>query len=219
VSAALAINEAIAIMGKPYTLLNLDEAVDVGKLHTVDWRRLHARLRKRIDRVLGEEVVVVGMGEVEYDETRNKWQPHYHLMVYGASAASVKDLRKRYYRTKRTGPRPMVRSPLRGPAKWFSYMSKLVAFGKSMETPRFIRRGRLNDELSREHFRYLADSTPTSFIFCINCSIVKQIVHKPPVEDDDEYEDEYQNREPHWLRPRFTFGGRDWIRSRHVRPL
>ena len=46
VGAALAIHKEIAIKGEPYTEWSLDEAVDVGELHTINWRRLHARLRK-----------------------------------------------------------------------------------------------------------------------------------------------------------------------------
>ena len=42
---------------------------------------------KDVTRMLGEHAVVVGMATVEYDKTRNKWQPHYHMMIYGGSAA------------------------------------------------------------------------------------------------------------------------------------
>ena len=40
VGAALTIHKAIAMKGEAYTLLSLDEAVDVGELHTINWRRL-----------------------------------------------------------------------------------------------------------------------------------------------------------------------------------
>jgi hypothetical protein len=172
VGAALAIHKEVAVKGEPYTALSLDEAVDVGELHTIDWGRLHARLRKRLNRILGEQVVVFGMAQVEYDRTRNKWQPQYHLMVYGRKAI-----------LERTGPAP-IRSTIAAPAQWFSHMCKLSAFSKITEAAGISRGVRLNDELLREYFHYLADRPPTSFILCINCSIVDE--HVNPLRDEDE---------------------------------
>jgi hypothetical protein len=174
VAAALELHSKMEVAGDPYTLLDLKEAVDSRHLHKINWRRLHARLRKRIARILGKDVVVIGVGEVEYDPSRGKWQPHYHIMVYGASRADFKKLRKNHYAAKRRGPRPMVRSSRGEPATWFSYMAKLIAFGKRMEGPGGPRRVRLQGDLSRAHFRYLASRVPTSFIFCVNCSLVKR---------------------------------------------
>ena len=101
-------------------------------------------------------------------------------MVYGRTAI-----------LERTGPEPIVRSTLGRPAKWFSHMCKLSAFGKITGPAGVSRQVRLNDKLSREYYHYLADRSPTSFIFCINCNIVSQHFTKPPVEadDDGEYDD------------------------------
>jgi hypothetical protein len=128
-------------------------------------------------RRVGEHVVVIGMGEVEYDEHRRKWQPHYHLMIYGARSARLKIFRQKHYSARRRGPRPMVKSNRGKAATWFSYMSKLVAFGKIAES--YGGRVRLIDRLSREYFRYLAGRSPTSFLFCMNCSLLKRIVTLP----------------------------------------
>jgi len=190
VGAALAIHKAIAIKGEPYTEWSLDEAVDVGELHTINWTRLHAKLRKRLNRILGEHVVVFGMAQVEYDKTRDKWQPQFYLMVYGRTAI-----------LERTGPEPIVRSTLAAPAKWFSHMCKLSASEEIMETDGLWRQVRLNDKLSREYFHYLANRSPTSFIFCINCDMVTQRVSRPP-SDEDDYDEGYQHREPSWPLPR-----------------
>ena len=42
----------------------------------------------------------------------------------------VQAFREKHYAAKRKGPRPMLRSKRGEPATWFSYMSKLIAFGK-----------------------------------------------------------------------------------------
>ena len=179
VDVALHLDHRLNRPGHPFTLLDLSEAVDEGQLHTLDWRRLYASLRKRIERILGEQVVVIGMGEVEYDAQRRKWQPHWHLMIYNVSWARLKAFRKKHYRAQRTGPRPMVRSKRGEPATWFSYMSKLIAFGKVADAYGRTQRVRLSNRLSREYFRYLAERSPTSFIFCINCSLVNRTLGDP----------------------------------------
>ena len=202
VGAALAIHKSIAMKGEAYTLLSLDEAVDVGQLHTINWTRLHARLRKRLNRILGEDEVVVGMAKVEYDRTRNKWQPQYYLMIYGRSAALLEEFCRGYFWAKRTAPQLLIRPTVGKPAKWFSHMCKLTAFEEIMDTDGRSREVRLNDKLSREYFHYLADRSPSSFIFCINCNIVTQRVSRPPSDEDDDYDEGYQHREPSWPLPR-----------------
>jgi hypothetical protein len=113
------------------------------------------------------------MGEVEADDSRGVWQPHHHVTIHGATVAALKRLRKAHYRAKRTGMRPMVRSkpqPLEG---WLSYVSKLVAFDKIPTHGGPSSRCRLPPDQSREYFRYLAVRRPTSFVFSMNCRIVK----------------------------------------------
>jgi hypothetical protein len=134
--------------------------------------------------MLGEQVVVVGMGEVEHDDRRRKWQPHWHLMIYNVSWARLQAFRKKHYSAQRRGPRPMVRSRYGEPATWFSYMSKLIAFGKVPVRAGSLR-VRLNNRLSREYFRYLADRSPTSFLFCLNCSLLNRTLADPLECDDD----------------------------------
>ena len=123
--------------------------------------------------------------QVEYDRTRNKWQPQYYLMIYGRSAALLEEFCRGYFWAKRTAPQLIIRSTVGKPAKWFSHMCKLSAFEEIMETDGLSREVRLNDKLSREYFHYLADRSPTSFIFCINCNIVTQRVSRPPSDEDD----------------------------------
>lgn len=156
--------------GGAYTLFDVGDAV--ADPETIDWRKLHARLRKRLLRQLGDNIVVVGMGEVEFDESRGKWQPHHHLAIYGASEADLVSLRRKYYAANRKGPRPMKKSPGSPDINWFAYMSKLTAFGKLVSVHGTEPcRTRLPDAESRDYFWYLARRRPTSFAFCINCSL------------------------------------------------
>ena len=191
VGAALAIHEAIALVGEPYSVFDRDDAVDVGMLHTINLRRLHAGMRNRAATILGVHSAVVGMATVKYDKTRNKWQPHYPMMIYGGSNRF-----RNFYWTRRTGSPPMVRA-LHEAAQWFGDMS-LAAFGEMMKTDGRSRQGRLNDKLSREYFHYLANRTPTSFVFCFNCDIGNQRVTIPPIEVNT-YEDEDQDDGPSWM--------------------
>jgi hypothetical protein len=197
VSAALAIHEAVAWKGAFYTLLSPDGAVDVGMLHTIDWKRRHASMRKFVTWLLGESAVVVGMAAVEYDKRRNEWQLLYHLMIYcGSTESFYQKVDARYYWIKRYGPGPIVRTrPAATP--WFRNMS-LAAFGKMMETDGRGRQIRLNDRLSREYLHYLTDHTPTSSIFCINCDIVNRRVTRQPAGDVDDH-DEYRRPSKRFL--------------------
>ena len=56
-------------------------------------------------------------------------------------------------------------------ATWFSDMSKLTAFSTVMQQSGGVRQRPLSDRLSREYFGYLASNSPTSFIFCVNCTL------------------------------------------------
>jgi hypothetical protein len=155
-----------------YTLFDLSDAVPCGQLHTIKWKKLHNRLRRRLERILGKNVVAYGMGEVEWDESRGMWQPHYHLVIYNASDAAFRALRKKHYRAKRRGPRPMLRSKPQSLERWLTYMRKLTVFAKSPgEGPGS--RIRLSVGLSRQHFRYISRNAPTTFVFAMGCRIVK----------------------------------------------
>jgi hypothetical protein len=159
--------------GLRYTFLDKDDAVPFGQLHSVEWVALHLKFRRRLERHLGSRVVVYGMGEVEADDSRGVWQPHYHVTIHGATDARLKALRKAHYRAKRTGIRPMVRSKPQLLEGWLAYASKMVAFDKIPTHGGPSSRCRLPPELSREYFQYLAARRPTSFVFSMNCRIVK----------------------------------------------
>jgi hypothetical protein len=155
-----------------YTLFDLSDAVPYGELHTIKWKKLHNRLRRRLERILGKNVVAYGMGEVEWDQSRGMWQPHYHLMIYNASDAGFRALRKKHYGTKRRGPRPMLRSKSQPIGRWLTYMSKLTAFAKSPGGDP-TGRTRLPENLSRHYFRYISRNAPTTCVFAMGCKIVK----------------------------------------------
>ena len=174
VDRALQVHDDQQKKGKRYTFFDPKDAVPFGKLHTVNWRKLHQKFRRRLQRTLGKHVVVIGFGEVEADEERGVWQPHYHVTIYGAKNRKLKELRRKHYGAKRTGVRPMRKSKAEPIAKWFAYQSKLNAFGKLVDSnggpPK---RTRLPDDLSRQFFRYVSRHLPTAFVFSMNCRIVK----------------------------------------------
>ena len=74
VDGALYLHQRLNRRGVALTLFDPAEAVGEGQLHTIDWRRLYATVRKRIERIQAE----CGRdrnGEVEYDDRRRKRQP------------------------------------------------------------------------------------------------------------------------------------------------
>jgi hypothetical protein len=174
---ALAVHEQQSRKPKAFTFFDVEDAVESGELASVDWRTLHLRHRRRLERTLGSHIVAIGMGELEADEERGIWQPHHHVMIYGARKEDLEALRQKHYQAERTGPRPMKRSPIDIPALWFSYMSKLTAFGKFVERSNGLEgppmRTRLSPKMSREYFRHISRILPTSLVFSMNCQIVK----------------------------------------------
>ena len=152
-------------------------AVPFSKARTINWRKLHSQLRRRLERHLGQHVLVFGIGEIEADDSRQVWQPHYHLVVFGASPTDLKALRKKYFAVMADGTRPMLIKALRD-AGWCSYASKLIAFRKvktvGREGGRHVQRRRLKNTQFRQFMRYQARREPTSLIFSMNCSIVKK---------------------------------------------
>jgi hypothetical protein len=176
VDAALDVHTQTKQRGAPFTYM-ADEEVDVGQLHTLDWRPLHTIFRKRISRTLGGDEIAIGMGKVEHDLSINKWQPYHYFMVYHRRNWNLFwELRAI---PKRNGAQPMAFDEA---ATWFSHMSKLTAFSTMLQQSRGVRQQPLSDRLSREYFRYLASNSPTSFIFCVNCSLAERTV----VRDEDE---------------------------------
>jgi hypothetical protein len=179
ISRALGIGEQARDAGIPITLFNPKTAVPFSKLNDIDWRKLNGQLRRRLERTLGKKIVVVGMGEVEADCARKMWQPHHHLVIYGTTRHDLRRLRKAYYRVLPNGIRPMVISKRKDLGGWYAYASKLMTFRKIQsvngETGKVtsIRRVRLKTSEFRQLMRYLSRRSPTSFVFAMNCSIVK----------------------------------------------
>ena len=69
-------------------------AVPFDELDDIDWRRRHNELRRRLERMLGKDIIVVGVGEVEADYDRKVWQPHHHLVIYGTTEQNLEELRE-----------------------------------------------------------------------------------------------------------------------------
>lgn len=160
--------------GQHLTLFDPADALRPDQLKTLDWRRHHTKLRARLARRIGPHIVVIGFGEIEFDPTRGVWQPHYHLIVFGAPRPSIELLRRRHYPAKRTGPRPMLRSTAHSLPGWLAYMSKLAVFDKAPVTGSRSKYGRISDKRSRQFYRYLARRNPSEFVFAMNCRILKK---------------------------------------------
>lgn len=155
------------------TVFDAKDAVENGDLRSIDWRKRHARLRRRLERCLGPSVIAVGMGEVEYDETLKKWQPHHHLVLYGTTDDGLAALRRAHYASQRGEARPMVRSKETTLIGWLSYMAKQTAFRK-IRIREQVSRVRLKPAELREFLRYAASKNPTSFVFAMNCDLIKR---------------------------------------------
>lgn len=175
VARAMELEETLPRQAIAATLLIEQDAVPYGQLHTVDWRKLHHRLRQQIERAVGPSVVVIGVGEVEADDTRHCWQPHYHLVIYGVTKRELGAIRQRHFPSKRGEPRRMVMR-IYEDGNWLAYAAKLTAFRK-VENPSKsgnpIVRKRLRVAEFREHMRYVASSNPTQTLFCMNCSLAR----------------------------------------------
>jgi hypothetical protein len=81
VSRALRVDRRAKSRGILITLLDPKNAIPFGNLEDINWRKLNGQLRRRLERTLGKDVVVVGMGEVEAD---------YDLKVCIAAARRLK---------------------------------------------------------------------------------------------------------------------------------
>ena len=163
---ALKINSSHGGEGVLVTLFDAGRAVKGKSLHKIDWRTEKAALSARLKRILGKHIVSVGMGDVEYDEDRDCWQPHFHLVIYGVTNAEIEKLRMGAYFAKRGDLRPMYVSKEISKAGWFSYMSRLMPFRKA---PNSKRRFRPKDPEFRRLMRYYARRDPTEFIFRHRC--------------------------------------------------
>jgi hypothetical protein len=159
--------------------LDPKNAVPFGNLEDINWRRLNGQLRRRLERTLGKDVVVVGMGEVEADYDLKVWQPHHHLVIYGITEGDLKTLRKAHYPKIQDCAKPMLISENYSLPSWCAYASKLMTFRKLQsvngETGKVtsIRRVRLKAPEFRQIMRYLSRRVPTSFVFSMNCRIVR----------------------------------------------
>jgi hypothetical protein len=108
VSRALRVDGPAKSRGILITLLDPKNAVPFDNLEEINWRRLNGQLRRRLERTLGKDVVVVGMGEVEADYDLKVWQPHHHLVIYGTTEDALEKLRKAHYQELPDCAKPML---------------------------------------------------------------------------------------------------------------
>lgn len=87
-------------------------------------RRLVDRVRHQFLRAGLAGVTAVGAVHGTFDQTREHWQPHVHLVVEGASRDALARLRKRHYRRTGSVYRPMLVQPVNDAVRQFSYVLK-----------------------------------------------------------------------------------------------
>lgn len=101
------------------------------------------RVRHQFRRAGMTGATVLGAVHGEFDEQREYWQPHLHLVARGAGQAHLNLLRQRHYQRSVHVRRPMVVQPIIHPARQLSYLLKsywpmrlryLDAFGEEMST-------------------------------------------------------------------------------------
>jgi hypothetical protein len=135
-------------------------------------KKLHSRLRRRLERSLGKETVAFGLIEFEPDEARRTWQPHHHLTISNVPGVRLLELRRRHYQQSKSSTRPMLVQD-ECDTGWYAYMSKQTAFRKLLvvttDGKEYIQRKRLRRAQTGEFMRFLSQTLPTSLVFAMNC--------------------------------------------------
>jgi hypothetical protein len=139
------------------TVADAREAIRVEGLPSLDWRRHHNRLRRRIERSVSSVTVGVGVGELEFHDETKTFHPHHHLFIGNVSRDQLEGLRRHYQTVEGAGaPLRIDRVPDR--QRQISYALKLNVWRKpfSRSGPQRARTVRLRPPEFRAHMAYLA---------------------------------------------------------------
>lgn len=104
------------------TLIPPDAAVDPGGLHNVLPKRLEDRFRQQLTR-LGITGPIIGWLDLDFDEERQVWQPHYHFIAPASARTELNALRRFYNRTDRV-PIPLKLEAVKDRPWQISYCMK-----------------------------------------------------------------------------------------------
>ena len=106
-----------------WTLIPVSLAVGVDGLAQISPKQLRDMLRQQLSRA-GVNGPVTGGIDGEYDQERDVWQPHFHLIAPAASDAKIQGMVKRAYPPAPGIYRPVVRLPVNDRPALFSYCLK-----------------------------------------------------------------------------------------------
>jgi hypothetical protein len=139
------------------TVADGHEAIGVEGLPTLEWVRLHNRLRRRIERSVSRTAVGVGIGELEFHDITKTFHPHHHLFAGSVSRDELEGLRRHYPFIEGVAP-PMRIDLVPDRPRQISYALKLKVLRKpfSRSGPQRPRAVRLRPPEFRAHMAYLA---------------------------------------------------------------
>lgn len=109
-----------------WVLTLLFDAVAPGDLHTVEPKKLHHRLRKRLEAAGFEKSPVAGGLEVAWRSDQGGWIVHFHLLTLGAEEEQLKALKASFRSSKLY--RPFLRQKLKDPVAQISYLLKFHTY-------------------------------------------------------------------------------------------
>lgn len=149
------------------TVLDRDDEIAPDLLHSLNWRRLHARLRHRLKSTFGDDAIAFGAGEVDFDDKTGLFRPHHHVFVAGVGKRSLRRFRRWY---PEAGTLEVDELPtLKERATAISYALKNIAYRHPFE--QFGRKRtnvRLHPREFRLHMEYLAKHDFRDFCFWLN---------------------------------------------------
>jgi hypothetical protein len=106
------------------TLVHEDWIRPQSALHDFDPRVLIDRVRHQFFRAGITSATVLGAVHGEFDQKRNYWQPHLHLVVSGMQQAQLNLFRQRHYQRSVHVYHPMVVQSVVNPPRQLSYLLK-----------------------------------------------------------------------------------------------
>ena len=106
------------------TLIPSGQAVPTGDLRDFSPKRFGDMLRQQLRRAGAGSQIIVGGIDGDYDEMRQSWQPHFHLIAPAALKPTFDELRDRFYPNSDRVHRPVLTQPVKDPARQVSYCVK-----------------------------------------------------------------------------------------------
>lgn len=169
--AASRILRLLAELNQAFMLTIYDSVYAQGKLHELDLKRLHDRIRKRIRRAGFDQTTVIGGTEASWRQSEASWLVHLHLVVIDPPNRAVDRLRRSCARTSPSGSPSLRADPIRDPAKVATYVQKFAFWHHPgrREGPSRARAIPLPKREAREFAEFLAYHKFEDFLFLAGC--------------------------------------------------